>query len=248
MIELIFAITIMGIVVMSIPMLIKQSTASSYVALQQESIAAAAVQVNTIMTTAWDYWDTNATIGEPVLKTVSMTFGQCTGGATTPKGVTAASGRYCLGLGGPPISYSATPYGSFGTEGNEGISYDDVDDFDQRSYTIKVYHGENYPTYMGDYIDTNITVTSRIYYSDDTPRLANGNTSPTGFDQTTTFSNPFRDLNTTPANVSTNIKIISVTLSSQNPAEELKDKNITLSAFMCNIGAPKKILSNEGSL
>jgi len=39
MIELIFAIVVMGIVMLSAPMLVNKATQSSYVALQQESIA-----------------------------------------------------------------------------------------------------------------------------------------------------------------------------------------------------------------
>jgi len=69
MIELIFSIVVMGLVMLSAPMLINKATQSSYVALQQESVAALATQLNTIMTTQWDENDTNATRGEPVLRT-----------------------------------------------------------------------------------------------------------------------------------------------------------------------------------
>ena len=54
MIELIFALVIMAIVLMSAPMLISTATKSGYVAIQQEAINAAASQVNMIMGYHWD--------------------------------------------------------------------------------------------------------------------------------------------------------------------------------------------------
>ena len=56
MIELIFAIVIMGIILMSAPMLISNASQSGYVAMQQEGINEAATQVNMIM---GHYWDEN---------------------------------------------------------------------------------------------------------------------------------------------------------------------------------------------
>ena len=241
MIELIFAIVIMGIVMMSAPMLINRSVQSSYTALQQESIAAAAAQIDMIMTAEWDHMDTNATIGEPVLKTVSTIFNQCAGSEAHPKGVTSASGRYCKGLGGPAISYSASSILS--TEGVEGGIYDDVDDYNNQSYSVKVYHNEIYATHLGDYIDRNISITSHVYYGEDTPKDTSDNNG--NYATSTTFANPFRHIKSN----TTNIKLINVSLTSSAPASEISDKSISLSAFMCNIGAPRpNIISNESSL
>lgn len=236
MIELIFAIVIMGITMMSAPMLIERSTQSTYTALQQESVAAIAAQLNMIMTAEWDHMDTNVTIREPVLKTDSTTFNQCTGAEAHPIGVTAASGRYCKGLGGPIQSYSATPPGNLQAEGHEGGFYDDVDDYNNQSYKVSIYNSEAYETHQGNYIDQNISIVSMVAYGNDTAT----------YGTTTAFSNPFNETNTT---ATTNIKLISVVLTSTNPSGELSDKNIRLSAFMCNIGAPKpEIVSNEESL
>ncbi|WP_154806460.1 hypothetical protein [Sulfurovum lithotrophicum] len=233
MIELIFAITIMGIVMMSAPRLIERSTASTYVALQQESIAAAATQMNMIMTTEWDQADTNSTLGAPVLQTGSGTIPNCT--TDKPVGVTSASGRYCKdALATNSVFLTATAPGSLGTEEVNATVYNDIDDYNGQSYTVSVYNSENYETYQGDYLDQNITVSSNIYYGDDTPR----NVSDTAgtYQTSTTFANPFRHIIT--AN-STNIKLIQVTLTSGNTAGEINDKQIVLTAFMCNIGAPK---------
>ena len=237
MIELIFALVIMGIVMMSAPQLISTSNQSSYTALQQESIAAAVSQMNMIMTQEWDGYDTNDTVGEPVLRTGSTTFGQCNGSTTNPAGVTSNSGRYCIGLDGTG-PYSATPTANFGTS-NTGFEIpnfkDDVDDYDGKSYTIKVYAGDTNPTYVGDYIDQNINIVSRVYYGSDS----------TTYTTTTQFDNPFA--NNAPGGT-TNIKLIHVTLTTSTSATELAGKQIHMSAFMCNVGGHKEIISNESSL
>ncbi|NKQ41562.1 MAG: type II secretion system protein, partial [Sulfurovum sp.] len=54
MIELIFSIVVMGIVMMSAPMLISTASKTTSVALQQEGIHEAASRVNMIMTYEWD--------------------------------------------------------------------------------------------------------------------------------------------------------------------------------------------------
>jgi hypothetical protein len=221
----------MGIVMMSAPMLINRSTQSSYIALQQESIATVAAQMNMIMTSEWDEIDTNATIGEPVLQTASTALSACT--TVYPTGVTAASGRYCRGKDGNYYSASTT----FGSD-TDDIYYDDIDDYHDQNFSLSVYNAESYATYQGDYIDKNIIVRSLIYYGDDDPKKANG-TSSGGYQETTTFSNPFRTIMST----STNIKLITAELSSTNSVDELNAKRIRLSAFMCNIGAPADIIS-----
>lgn len=238
MIELVFAITVMGVVMLSAPMLINRATQSSYVALQQESVAALAAQINMIMTTQWDAADTNATIGEPVLRTASTVFNQCQGTVKMPAGVTAGNGRYCQGLDG---SFGHTASSTLGAEGTEGTFYDDVDDYNGISVGLSVYNYETIATYMGDYIDLNISITSTVYYGDDIPKKADGTPSAGGYDQNITFSNPFKDTNTS----STNIKLITVRLTSNNPVSELSDKDIRLSAFVCNIGAPKRDLKER---
>ena len=235
MIELIFAITIMGLVMLTAPMLINRSTSSTYVALQQESIAAAATQINMIMTAEWDHADTDSSLGAPVLHTGSSIIPNCT--TDKPIGVTSSSGRYCKdALATNSLFFSATVPGALGTEAGDinATVYNDIDDYNGQSYNVSIYNFENYATYQGDYLDQDINVTSNIYYGDDIPRDVDNN--PGIYQTQTTFSNPFRHKIT--AN-STNIKLIQVTLTSGNIVNEVKDKQIILTAFMCNIGAPK---------
>ena len=70
MIELIFAIVIMGIILMSAPMLISTAAKSGYVAIQQEAINEAASRVNMIMTFHWDANSADETVLDPILQMV----------------------------------------------------------------------------------------------------------------------------------------------------------------------------------
>jgi hypothetical protein len=107
---------------------------------------------------------------------------------------------------------------------------------------VNVYNSETYATAQGDYLDQNITVTSNVYYGNDLPQKADGTPSSGGYDKNIDFSNPFRTITAG----TTNIKLITVTLTSTNPVAEISDKNIFLSAFMCNIGATKpKLYTNR---
>lgn len=236
MIELIFALVVMGIVMMSAPMLIERATKSSYVALQQEAVTAAATQLAMIMTRAWDHNDVNSSGYTPVLITQSgavagAAISNCA--AINPPGVSNINGRYCLDSSGTNPFYSASPI-AFDS------GYEDIDDFNGKSSDISLYASENS---VSDYIDKNITILSNIYYGVDTPKNTN-NISSGGYKQSTIFANPFR---TTSVNT-THIKLITITLTSNSTSNELKDKQIFLSAFMCNIGAPRKLESNEAGL
>jgi len=239
MIELIFAITIMGIVLMSAPMLVSRSVQSSFTALQQESIAAASAQISMIMTAAWDHNDANTTIGMPVLLTdsgtgaVSPLIVNCTTDA--PVGVSSSSGRYCKNIGMPFYWASHIALDS---------AYEDIDDFNGLEGNVTLYNSESYDSSRGDYIDKNVKIAVSVSYGDDVPRNAGGGLAG-GYKKNTTFSNPFRTSTTA---TTSNIKLISVTLTSNSPSSELSNKNITLSAFMCNIGAPKDLISNKAGL
>jgi len=228
MIELIFALVIMGITLMSAPMLIERATKSSYVALQQEAITAGATQLSMIMTAAWDHADINTTNYMPVLTTASGTgaspaIANCT--TNTPPGVSSSNGRYCK-----DSSHSFYPASAIALDSN----YADIDDFNGTDSNITLYNTENATS---DYIDKDITIRSNIYYGIDTPKKKNGTNSTGGYDQGIDFSNPFR----TSSPTTTHIKLVTITLTSTNTAAELNTKNIFLSAFMCNIGAPKQL-------
>jgi len=238
MIELIFAIVIMGITMMSAPMLIDRATKSSYVALQQESIAAGTTQLAMVMTKAWDNADINTSNYIPILQTNSgagagAVLQNCT--SDNPLGVSMAIARYCRDTAITSSFYTATPIGQ------EDANFDDIDDYNGSTSIVSIYNAENATS---DYIDKDINITTNVYYGDDTPRRVNNNPSAGGYDRDIDFSNPFRNTSAT----TTHIKLITITLTSDNSAAELNDKNIFLSAFMCNIGAPQEFINNKAGL
>ncbi len=229
MIELIFAIVIIGLTLMTAPMLISQATTSGYVAIQQESIAAAASQIGLIMTRHWDERDSNVTQGSPILTTTYTTTGNAalvtTATTTRPGMVLASSSR--------PIVYTDGTLATASTSlSNDANDTDDLDDFNGLSYGLEVFNNETIDTATGDYIDSNITISVVIDYGNDEPSTVTGAATANGYaDTTITYSNPFLG---TPAGTS-NIKLINVNLTTNEVTPELS-KSISLSAFSCNIG------------
>ena len=225
MIELIFAIVVMGLILMSVPMIMRQSIQSTYASYQQEAVATLASQIQTVMGYEWDN-ENNQSIGYPVLQTSSTSIASCN--SAYPVGTSDAEGRYCLDTYGNHRAASA-----IGPDTDDVHGYDDIDDFDGNITTVTLYENESISTEKGEYVDLNVSLTTVVTYGDDTPRLADGSTSTPA--QSTTYSNPF-DHNSSSTQ---NIKLISVKLTTSNPAGEL-DKEIRLSSFMCNIGAPRR--------
>ncbi len=223
MIELIFAIVIMGIVLMSAPMLIDTAAKSTYVALQQESIAAASSEIGLILTHHWDEGDTDLNETAPILGTLGNS-------GLNEKGNT---GRRA----GTPESSRRSFYTSLGEDINASIKadftaegdLDDIDDFDGGDTELKIYDAENTTARVGDYVDTDITIRTTVSYISDVP--TNGATY-LGSSSSLTLNNPF---NTSAAAATSNIKLVNVVLTTNNTVAEL-NKTITLNAFSCNIG------------
>ncbi len=208
MIELIFSIVIMSIVLLTIPMITTQSSRSEDSAIMQESIAAAASQMQLIMGKFWDESDTNTSLGSPILGTDSANF-------TTKAGLNS-NGRSDRSITG--IELNATTPANF-ADGGEN----DMDDYNDFITTLSIYRTENTTTSIGDYIDINITIASNVGYIDDSITLA----------PITTFN-----YNPNAANlggVTSNIKKISITLTSTEPT--FTNKSIRLDAFSFNIGS-----------
>jgi len=222
MIELIFAIVIIGISLLSIPNLLRISSDSSLVTIQQEGIAMAAAHTNALMTYAWDEQNTDS-IGLYVTKKLhvgaSGTVFLSQGGNPTPLTFPLARNRTFAAAG---ITASV-----IGTDVND--SNDDVDDFDDVNSSTKkaLLAGATYNADEGEYIDLNVSQKTTVTYGSDTATYnsANGQF---------TFNRPFG--NATPAS-STNIKLITTRLTSASTEAELQEKDIKLKSFMCNIGA-----------
>lgn len=219
MIELIFAIVIMGIALLSAPMLIQQSIASSNVALQQEAIAAVASHMGVILSKHWDEGDTNLSSGvAPVITLTNAVAGSPFNLAGIDMNTTNVSGR-TSSVSGNAINASAIL-------GQDNGDFDDVDDYNGVPINIATFNAETSTVGgLGDYVDKNITINTRVSYANDRPTGALGAV-------VNADNNIFSNNNI--ANES-NIKYIEATLTSNSGVAEL-NKTITLRAFSCNLG------------
>jgi len=217
MIELIFALVIMGIVMMSAPMLISTATNSGYIALQQEGINQAVSRVSMIMGYSWDENDTNDTTLPPILYT---TAGAPELNATTTtarrRGTPLESQRTFIFVDSNHTSLFASIPANLGKDANESFE-DDVDDFIGETTLTDIQ------TASIDYVEkTTINIRTNVRYSED---------NVTSFDSETLTYFPFNEV----TSGSTNVKDIIVTLTSSSGVSEL-NKTIVLRAFSSNIG------------
>ncbi len=217
MIELIFAIVIVGLAMLSIPNLITASTSSSFVAFQQEAISEAATKLNSILSYHWDENDANESFLDPILVVTNSSSSDLDENGSTGKrkGTPKESYRSFIRSDGQRLYASTT----LGMDANDGGLQDDMDDFNGESVSL-----ENIQTSQNDYVDQNISISTTVKYFKD----ADGD-----FDQKAITYNP--DFSTT-ATGTTNVKAIEVNLTSTSGVDAL-NKTIILHAFGCNIGA-----------
>jgi len=216
MLELIFALVVMGIALMSAPMLISVATQSTTVALQQEGLNEASSRVGMILTYPWDENDINESCIPPVL-TVTNGDSELDMNVTTARrvGVPLMTNSRTFKCGNNILAATLAKDGK-----------DDIDDFNDGTdgpISLTLVSDSSGSASDGvDYIEQDtVTISTTITYGTDS---ANYNSNSISF-------------TTGPAAAaSTNIKTITVVLTSTNSADELKDKQITFNAFSCNIG------------
>jgi len=231
MIELIFAIVVMGIVIMSAPMLLSVASNSGTVAIQQESISEAATQLSIIMGYEWD--ENNTVDGHtPVLNTNGTAALNGVTGLSAPldskkrrRGTPLLSKRHFKSYDGS--EFNATAVALLGSDTGELIN-DDIDDFSGTTSLIVMEAVTN----NSDYIEkTTVSIDRTITYMQDDTVTSSGTYTNPGTDNQLDFT-PFADTN----NTTSNIKHIQVTLTSTSTSEEL-NKTIVLHAFSSNIGS-----------
>ena len=207
MLELVIAIVVMGIAVMSLPLILTQSQNANAIALQQEVILATKTKLGYILSYEWDAnaYDVAAGVSR-VLNTTSSPSADSDFNATTTRrvGHVQADNRRKL------RDDLATPTTDGGANwGN--VALGDIDDFDGRDENTTIASDTM------DYI-FNLQLHPTVNYISDTATYSNQNMNFT-FDYNTTFVNP------------TNIKMITVrTIDTSN------NVNIILRAFASNIG------------
>lgn len=213
MIELIVAIVVMGIVLMSAPMLISTATQSTFVALQQEGINEAASRVNMVMGYAWDEQNTQENYLFPILHVTSGDSAFDESGTTARRVGTPMSSQRTFILS----DLDNSDLNASTTLGPDGGDLDDIDDFGGTSLA-------EMEAATIDYTEKDtVSIATSIAYTDDS--VAGG------YNQSTVTFVPF----SAPGGQTTNIKSITVNLTSTSGTGELA-KNIILRAFTCNIG------------
>jgi hypothetical protein len=227
MIELIFALVIMGITMMSAPMLISQATSSSFVALQQESIAIVASHTNALLTYAWDEQNTESQLNytNTILKVSTSADNELNGTSRV------VPGKRKFNLGDVNATASTVLGADVNATANEND--DDIDDFIDVNQTLTLATNAGGAINSGDYIDQDVVLQTSVKYMDDKTTY----TTATGvvvFNAPKTFTN-----------YTTNIKYVKVTLTSTSTSDTLNKKRITLNAFMCNIGAARPDSSKD---
>jgi len=216
MIELIFALVVMGIVLMSAPMLISSSVKSSVVALQQEGINEAVSRVNMILTYPWDERNTNESCIPSILVTTQGDDElNATGGNSRRIGVPLATRAHSFKC--QNNIFAASPIGS--DPGDVNNSRNDLDDFTGDTTLQDVSSG----TGGFDYIEkTTVRIANTINYISDS----------------TDYS--LASINYTPGAIlagvqTSNIKQIDITLTSSSGNNDL-NKTIIFRAFSSNLG------------
>jgi hypothetical protein len=222
MIELIFALVILGIVMMSAPLLISTGNASTTVTMQQEGINEAASRVHMIMSYPWDEQNTHE-VFIPVLHTTDGdTQLAMEAGRARRAGTPASSQRtYIFNDANQSNLFATTPLGN--EEGGVVANFDDMDDFIGDIALTQV------DTATTDYLERNININTAITYSND------GASAPTiNYNSNIlTYTPAFDDIG---GGRTSNIKSITVTLTSTSGIDDL-NKTIVLRAFTSNIGS-----------
>jgi len=160
MVELIFSIVVIGITLLSIPLMLNQASQSTYTTLQQEAIAAAASDMSLILSRAWDEANTGDALDATILTTASGNYNQ---GARS----NLQSRTYFSSLGGTLTASSI---------GSDSGDLDDIDDVHDTNTTLASMGGS-------DLIDQSMTIATTVSYLND------GTTSPVGTSATGATSN-----------------------------------------------------------
>ena len=227
LLELIFSIVIMAIALISVPNLMYTTTKASRHVVTQESISNASSYVNMIMSAFWDENCTDPRYNNPILYTSfdeeqnlkeyikdGILMGRRVGSAGS------TSRRYQYDDNGERLTASK----QLKMEQNDNDIPDDIDDYNNREERL-ILRSSNPSIEDGDYKDTRINLSTTVEYINDKADNSYN-------ERIVEFNNPF-DRNKIIIDKTTNIKLITLTLESENDP----DKQIVLKSFSCNIGS-----------
>lgn len=212
MLELVIAIVVMGIAVMSLPLILTQSQNANAVALQQEVILATKTKLGYILSYEWDAnsYDANASVSR-VLDTNGSTSANLAFYTTTTHRtghVIADNRRRLRDNMAAPTTDGGANWGN--------VALNDIDDFDAKSESTTIVAADM------DYI-FNLELNSTVQYISDAPNVG----TPYNNSQDINFS---FNAASAPANP-TNIKMITV-----RTRDTSNNVNVLLRSFASNIG------------
>jgi len=193
LVELVIAIVVMGIALMSIPLMLSQANKSDEFSINQEAILAGTTKVTDILTYPWN--ETNSS-------TVQYIFDVTNGDSDLNRSQSDHNRR----IGNFKAKYRRKFYNQI-TEANatlghdKGNEFDDIDDFNGISETISSGG-------TGDYL-MDLNLSTRVVYISDN---ANYSSSP--------ILN-LGDLNISPTTPTTNLKMIEVTVTDNRTKETI---------------------------
>jgi type II secretory pathway pseudopilin PulG len=132
MIELVIAIVVMGIAMMSLPLMLTRTQSNNEFAMQQEAILAARTQIGDILTYRWDENSTNSKFVSAVLDTNSTNFKRY------PDENSTRRIGHVKGDKRRKFFNAITPATSVAHLGNlfDGNDTDDIDDFKDTNKTV----------------------------------------------------------------------------------------------------------------
>lgn len=229
LLELVIAIVVMGIAVMSLPMILTQTQNNDAIAMQQEAILSTKTKMGFITSYMWDEnsWDSNASISR-ILDTTNSTSGQ-TDHTAFDTATIRRTGNF-VGDARRRLWNVGNANREPDNEQSAQYAENDIDDFNGRDDNITL---SNQSRSDMDYL-FGVTIHSTVQYLDD--YLASG-------DYVTSSTIVFDfNVNNPETNSSrpTNIKMITLRTTSVDNS----DINITLNSFASNIGQ-SKILKRE---
>ena len=140
MVELIFAIVVIGITLLSVPLMVNQATQSTYTTLQQEAIAAAASDMSLILSREWDEANTDDELDSTILVTTDTSYDE-------DDRINLRSRTYYTSTGG-----KLSPSTSLGTDSGD---LDDIDDVHNINTTVDDVDGD-------DLIDQTMTIATTV--------------------------------------------------------------------------------------
>jgi Tfp pilus assembly protein PilV len=228
MIELIFAIVIMGISLLAIPSMLATATKSSIVAFQQESIAIIASHTNALMSYHWDEFNTQIYATTNNLLTVTNGDILIDGNSTLNQANQTRT-KTAINAATLPASFGyKKDTATVGSVLHIETIKDDIDDFHDTDANLSISLEGSQLSTQGDYMDIDIQLNTQITYL-----LDNANYSACSSSTGCAFSKDNDEWGSMPAVQTSNIKLITTTLTSSNVSE----KKILLRSFMCNIGS-----------